>query len=65
MIRMVEGVPYRRHRVRLRMTDGRRRAFVLWSPGAPWVRVEAARTAVDRFGFENIAPGSLTVIEAP
>jgi len=34
---VVEGVPYLRYRVRYVMTDGRRRAKVLYCPGDAWI----------------------------
>lgn len=60
-VRMIEGVPYFRHAVRFRLASGERRRWVRWSPGFPWVREEVARELVERFGFEAIKPGSLTI----
>jgi len=62
-VRMVEGVPYRRHLVRFTLDDGRRRRMVRWSPGYPWIREDVARELVDRFGYDSIRPGSITIEE--
>lgn len=59
--RYVEGVPYYRHAVTYTLTGGRRRRMVRWSPGAPWVYTEVARELCERFGFEAIEPGSVSI----
>ena len=58
---MVEGVPYYRHVVRFTLADGRRRRWVRWSPGAPWVTGEVLHELVDAFGRGAIKPGSVTI----
>jgi hypothetical protein len=60
-VRYVEGVPYYPHRVRFQLADGRRRSWVRWSPGFPWVREEVARELDARFGIEAIKPRSCTI----
>lgn len=60
-VRIIEGVPYYRHRVRFQLADGRRRTWVRWSPGAHWVYQEVARELDDRFGIEGIKPRSCTI----
>jgi hypothetical protein len=60
-VRYVEGVPYYPHRVRFQLADGRRRSWVRWSPGAPWVREEVGRELWDTFGPEGVKPGSCTI----
>lgn len=62
--RFVEGVPYYRHRVRFTLADGRRRSWVRWSPGYPWIREEVARELHDTFGPNGIKAGSTCTIEA-
>jgi len=63
-IKLIEGVPWRRFRIRYRLANGRRRSMTRWSPGFPWVRTEIARELDERFGIENIAPRSVTIREA-
>jgi hypothetical protein len=60
-VRHVEGVPYHRFRVRFQLADGRRRSWVRWSPGSPWVYEEVGRELADRFGLEGIKPHSCTI----
>lgn len=60
-VRMVEGAPYYRHRVRFQLADGRRRSWVRWSPGYPWIREEVGRELADRFGLAGVKPGSCTI----
>jgi hypothetical protein len=62
---MVEGVTYRPFRVRFRLADGRRRAWVRWSPGFPWVRSEVGRELWERFGAEGVRAGSASIRELP
>jgi len=59
--RLVEGVRWYRHFVSFRLVDGRRRRWVLWSPGWPWVRSEAARMLAEEVGVANIVPGSARI----
>jgi hypothetical protein len=59
-----EGVPYRRYVVTFRLADGRRRRWVRWSPGFPWVFSEVARELQDRFEPEDIAPKSVEIFAA-
>lgn len=65
--KVIEGVPYFRHVVRFTLADGRRRRWVRWSPGYPWIGGEVARELRDRFGRDGIKPGSNVTIreEAP
>ena len=58
--RVVEGVAYRKYRVAFRLTDGKRRAWVRWSPGWPWIQDELAREFQDK--DMPIKPGSLVSI---
>jgi len=60
----VEGVHYWRFVVRYRLSDGRRRRLVRWSPGYPWVREEICRELADRFGLNGIWPKSVTIKQA-
>jgi hypothetical protein len=57
----VEGVPYYRFKVRLRLKNGNRRSFTQYSPGYPWVRTEVARRVDAEFGIENVRAGSCTI----
>lgn len=59
--RYVEGVAYYRHRVRFTLADGRRRSWVRWSPGYPWIREEVGRELFETFGLSGIKPGSCTI----
>lgn len=61
----IEGVPYRRYRVRYTLADGRRRRMLRWSPGFPWVRDEIGRELVDRFGLDGLRRGSVSIEHAP
>lgn len=63
-VKIIEGVPWRKYRVRYRMSNGRRRSMTRWSPGFPWVRMEIARELDETIGIENIAPRSVTIREA-
>ena len=60
----VEGVPWRRFIVRYRLTDGRRRRLIRYSPGFPWVMDEVGRELMERHGREAIRPGSVSIEEA-
>lgn len=60
-VRYVEGVPYYRHRVRFQLADGRRRVWVRWSPGYPWIREEVGRELADRFGLDGVKLHSCTI----
>lgn len=57
---ILEGVPYYPFVVRFRLTNGKRRRWVRWSPGHPWVRNEVARELIATFGDE-IKNGSVTI----
>lgn len=63
-VRMIEGVPYQRFRVRYTLASGSRRRMMRWSPGFPWVRDEVGRELVDRFGLTGIRPHSVTIRSA-
>ena len=63
-----EGVPWYRHRVTFKLTDGRRLVRHMHSPGAPWVYSEVARSLENEFGFSaepcgppKVVPGSVRV----
>ena len=60
-IRTVEGVPYRRFRVTFCMSDGRRRRWVRWSPGFPWITDEVCRELVETIGADNVKPHSCRI----
>ncbi len=60
-VRIVEGVPYFPHVVRFRLADGRRRRWVRYSPGYPWVREEVGRELMARFGAEGVRAHSCTI----
>lgn len=57
-VRHVEGVPYYPFEVRFRLADGRRRRWVRWSPGYPWVRGEITRELAARFNDRELPTGS-------
>ncbi len=57
----VEGVTYSRYRVRFRLADGRRRSWVRWSPGRPWVYEEVGRELLERFGQSGLKPYSCVI----
>ncbi len=59
--RIIEGVRYYRHRVRFRLADGRRRSWVRWSPGHPWVLGEVGRELLERFGESGVRCHSCAV----
>jgi len=64
----IEGVEYERFRVYYTVLEvgiSKRRRMVRWAPGFPWVYTEIARELVDRFGLDNIKPGSVTIDYAP
>jgi hypothetical protein len=60
-VRIIEGVPYYPHVVTYTLATGQRRRMRRWSPGNPWVREEVARELIDRFGFEGIKQGSVSI----
>jgi hypothetical protein len=61
---LIEGIPYYRFRVRFRLADGRRRSWIRWSPGWPWVREEFERELAARgIEPEDIRPRSATIEE--
>ena len=62
---LIEGVPYHRFVVRFRLADGRRRRWMRWSPGGPFVYDEVGRELIDVFGRDGVAPGSVTINAAP
>ena len=61
----VEGVTYRRFRVRYTLADGRRRRMMRWSPGFPWVQDEVGRELLDRFGLHGIRHRSVSIEHVP
>lgn len=61
---IVEGVPYQRFVVSFKLADGRRRRWVRWSPGWPWIGDEVARELEHRFEDDELPPGSNIYIEA-
>ena len=60
-MRVIEGVHYHRFIVRFVLADGRRRRWVRWSPGFPWVLDEVGRELDERFGMRGVKPGSATI----
>lgn len=62
-VKLIEGVPWRKYRVRYRTTNGRRRSMTRWSPGFPWVRMEIAQELVE--GEYDVADHSVTIREVP
>lgn len=63
-MKLIEGVPYFRYRIQFKLADGRRRSWVRWSPGPPWVYEEVGRELSSRFGHEGVLFQSCTVREA-
>lgn len=61
--KIIEGVPWRRFRVRYRLANGRRRSMTRWSPGFPWIREEVVRELVDTGVIDQVKPGSCTIRE--
>jgi hypothetical protein len=61
---IIEGVTYYRFRVTFRLADGRRRRWVRWSPGPPWVRDEVGRELYERFGLSGVRERSCSITEA-
>lgn len=57
----IEGVTYYPFLVRFRLRDGRRRRWVRWSAGRPWVRDEVGQELLDRFGVEGLRERSVTI----
>lgn len=57
----IEGVPYYRYVVRFTLADGRRRRWVRWSPGPPWVYSEVGRELIERFGDNGVRKGSVSI----
>jgi hypothetical protein len=57
----IEGVTYYPYKVRFRLADGRRRFWIRWSPGDPWVRDEIAREIAERFGLDGVKKASVTI----
>jgi hypothetical protein len=62
---VIEGVPYQRFRVTFRLTDGRRRRWMRWSPGWTWVYDSVARELYETFGDRSVRAGSLRIEAAP
>lgn len=60
-VRYFEGVPYTRFVVTFRLADGRRRRWIRWSPGHPWVRSEVMREIAARFRLNDLKTGSLEI----
>jgi hypothetical protein len=63
-VRMIEGVPYYKFRIRYTLATGQHRRMVRWSPGFPYVRDEVLRELLDRFGIDGIRPGSVLITPA-
>lgn len=59
---IVEGDRYFPFVVRFRLADGRRRRWVRWSPGRPWIAAEISRELAARFGGDELHPGSTVTI---
>lgn len=60
-MKYLEGVAYHRHIVRFKLSDGRRRRRVYYSPGGPWVKAEVGRSLLEEFGPDGVAPHSCTI----
>lgn len=59
-VKVIEGVPYHRYVVKFQLADGRRRRWVRWSPGEPWIREELVREFEARFDLNELAPNTCT-----
>lgn len=57
----VEGVPYYRFRVTIRLADGRRRRWIRCCPGITWIGGEVCRELCARFDRGQVAHGSLRI----
>lgn len=59
---VIEGVRYWRFQVIYRLSDGRRRQLIRWSPGFPWVYKEVVRELLERHGETGVKPHSAMII---
>lgn len=60
----VEGVTWYKYTVRYKLKGERRsRSLTTWSPGEPWIRTELGRLLDEKYGIDNIEPGSVTYVE--
>lgn len=57
----IESVWYERFEVCFRLADGRRRRWVRWSPGFPWVYDEVGRELFETFGAAGVRERSATI----
>lgn len=58
-----EGVTYFRFRVTFRTSDRRRRRWVRWSPGAPWIFDEVSRELEATFTRAELPAGTNVYVE--
>lgn len=61
---MIDGVPYSRFRISFRLASGKRRRWIRWSVGQPWIDGEIARELEETFSCDELPSGSNIYIEA-